>query len=157
MLAKPLTPGGLEDHHPLDLRQLQPQSGNPDRRRPSIGAQSFEEMLAVYITTTGSADVSARRLSKLMQVNLMLDVMDDNIDGKLQLAELKGGPQSPGTMLKKFFPMIDTNHDGALDPAELAAAAKLMPRRGGAPKQAAAPSAPPAQPAATTTPTAGGR
>ena len=37
-------------------------------------------------------------------------------------------------MLKKFFPMIDTNHDGAIDAAELAAAQKPMLRRGGGPK-----------------------
>jgi hypothetical protein len=74
------------------------------------------------------------------------------MDGKIELAELKGGPQSPGAMLKKYFAVIDTNHDGALEPAELTAAAKLMPRRGGnrtagqtpAAPAAAAPAAAPA-------------
>jgi hypothetical protein len=65
------------------------------------------------------------------------------MDGKIELAELKGGPQGPATMLKKYFALIDTNHDGALDPTELAAASKLLPKRGGAkPAQAAVPTAP---------------
>jgi hypothetical protein len=68
------------------------------------------------------------------------------MDGKIQLAELKGGAQGPATMLKKYFAIIDANHDGALDPAELAAAAKLMPRRG--PAKPADPAAKP-MPAAT--------
>jgi hypothetical protein len=79
--------------------------------------------------------------------------MDDNMDGKLELSELKGGPQGPGTMLKKFFAMIDTNHDGAIDKAELAAAAKLMPRRGGNRNTAGQP-APPATPVPAATPAA---
>ena len=60
----------------------------------------------------------------------MLDVMDDNMDGKLEYSELKGGPQSPGTMLKKYFALIDTDHDGSIDAKELAAAMKLLPKRG---------------------------
>jgi hypothetical protein len=41
-------------------------------------------------------------------------------------------------MLKKYFALIDANHDGALDASELTNAAKLMPRRG-PPAKAAAP------------------
>jgi hypothetical protein len=132
--------------------------GNPDANKTIYwGEQSFEEMLAVYIHYHWAGETAkAPRddYEKLMQANLMLDVMDDNMDGKLQLAELKGGPQSPGTMLKKFFPMVDTDHDGSIDAKELAAAAKLMPRRGGGPRQAAAPAA---APLAAAAPTAGGR
>ena len=57
-------------------------------------------------------------------------------------------------MLKKYFDLIDTNHDGALDANELAAAAKLMPKRGGAGKAAAAPAQ---SPMPSATPAAGGR
>jgi Copper type II ascorbate-dependent monooxygenase, C-terminal domain/EF hand/AhpC/TSA family len=124
---------------------------NPDPTKTVYwGEQSFEEMLAVYIHYHWAGETAkAPRddYEKLMQANLMLDVMDDNMDGKLELAELKGGPQSPGTMLKKFFPLIDTNHDGFIDAQELAAAQKLLPRRGGGPRPAAAaPAAPAAQP-----------
>ena len=130
--------------------------GNPDANKTIYwGEQSFEEMLAVYIHYHWAGETAkAPRddYDKLMQANLMLDVMDDNMDGKLELAELKGGPQSPGTMLKKFFAMIDTNHDGAIDKAELAAAAKLMPKRGGNRNAAGQPA--PAAPVAAATPAA---
>ncbi|MFL5296884.1 MAG: hypothetical protein ACJ798_10935 [Phenylobacterium sp.] len=91
---------------------------------------------------------------KMFQANLMMGILDDNMDGKIQLAELKGGEQGPVTMLKKYFALIDANHDGALDATELASAAKLMPRRGGPRPAQAAPAAAPAGGAAT--PTAGG-
>jgi hypothetical protein len=145
--------------------------GNPDPTKTVYwGEQSFEEMLAVYIHYHWAGETAKNPrddYDKLMQANLMLDVMDDNMDGKLSLAELKGGPQSPGTMLKKYFNVIDTNHDGFIDANELAAAMKLLPKRGGARAAAAglAPSAPPtptATPAvvsdaAKATPTGGGR
>ena len=85
---------------------------------------------------------------KMLQANLMMGVLDDNMDGKIELSELKGGPQGPATMLKKYFALIDTNHDGALDATELANAAKLLPKRGPAPK----PAAPAAEPAPSGTP-----
>jgi Ca2+-binding EF-hand superfamily protein len=59
-----------------------------------------------------------------------MGILDDNMDGKIELAELKGGDQGPVSMLKKYFALIDTNHDGALDSTELANAAKLLPKRG---------------------------
>ena len=57
-------------------------------------------------------------------------MMDDNIDGKLQKAELKG---QMGNMIGMAFAKIDTNADGAIDRDELAAAQSLLPqrRRGG--------------------------
>jgi hypothetical protein len=57
----------------------------------------------------------------------MLGMMDDNLDGKLEKAELKGGI---GTQLLKYFDVLDKNHDGVLDAGELAAAQAMMgPRR----------------------------
>jgi Ca2+-binding EF-hand superfamily protein len=85
---------------------------------------------------------------KLLQGNLMMGILDDNMDGKIQLAELKGGEQGPVTMLKKYFALIDANKDGALDAAELTNAAKLMPKRGPRPAEAK-PGAAPASAAAT--------
>jgi hypothetical protein len=155
VLAKPLNvPAGSKiiTHWVYDNSTRNP--GNPDANKTIYwGEQSFEEMLAVYIHYHWAGETAKNPrddYDKLMQANLMLDVMDDNMDGKLSLAELKGGPQSPGTMLKKFFPMVDTNHDGFIDAQELAAAAKLMPKRGGGRPAAAgpAPNAPP-MPAAT--------
>jgi hypothetical protein len=136
VLAKPLTaPAGSKIITRWVYDNSTRNPGNPDAGKTIYwGEQSFEEMLAVYIHYHWAGETAKNPrddYEKLMQANLMLDVMDDNIDGKLSLAELKGGPQSPGTALRKFFPMVDTNHDGFIDAAELAAAAKLMPRRGG--------------------------
>jgi hypothetical protein len=57
----------------------------------------------------------------------LLGMMDDNLDGRLQKAELKG---QIGTQLLKYFDVLDKNHDGALDRDELVAAQAMMgPRR----------------------------
>jgi Ca2+-binding EF-hand superfamily protein len=58
-----------------------------------------------------------------MNRNRMMGMLDDNLDGKLQKAELKG---QMGEMLLKYFDALDKNHDGAIDKAELAEAGKLM-------------------------------
>jgi Ca2+-binding EF-hand superfamily protein len=55
--------------------------------------------------------------------NRMMGMLDDNLDGKLQKAELKG---QMGEMLLKYFDVLDKDHDGSLDKAELAEAGKLM-------------------------------
>ena len=126
--------------------------GNPDPKKTVYwGEQSFEEMLAVYIHyhwVGETAKDPKDEYDKLMQANLMMGVLDDNMDGKIELSELRGGPQSPAQMLKKYFALIDTDHDGSIDAAELAAAAKLLPKRGGARNPAG--QAPPAPPAAAT-------
>ena len=129
---------------------------NPDANKTVYwGEQSFEEMLAVYIHYhwVGETAKNPRDdYDKLMQANAIMGVFDDDIDGKIELAELKGGPQGPGAMLKKYFALIDTDHDGSLDAAELAAAAKLMPKRGGGNRSPAAQA--PAAPIAAATPAA---
>jgi hypothetical protein len=123
--------------------------GNPDPAKAVYwGEQSFEEMLAVYVHYHWVGETTKAPLDdydKLMQANLMLDVMDDNMDGKLQLAELRGGPQSPGAMMKGYFALIDANKDGAVDGQELTAAMKLLQSRGGG-RPAASPT-PAAKPA----------
>ena len=136
VLAKPLTvPAGsrIITRWVYDNSTRNP--GNPDPSKTVYwGEQSFEEMLAVYIHYhwVGETAKNPRDdYDKLMQANLMMGVLDDNMDGKIELSELKGGPQSPGQMLKKYFVLIDTNKDGAIEPEELAAAAKLLPKRGG--------------------------
>jgi hypothetical protein len=158
VLAKPLNvPAGSKiiTHWVYDNSDRNP--GNPDFKKTVYwGEQSFEEMLAVYIHYHWAGETAkAPRddYDKLLQANLMLDVMDDNMDGKLQLSELKGGPQSPGTVLKKYFSMIDTDHDGSIDAKEMEAAMKLMRMRGGGRGPAGAPAA---SPAPAPAPAAGG-
>jgi hypothetical protein len=125
--------------------------GNPDPNKVVYwGEQTKDEMMATYLHyrwVDETVKHQTPEYEKMLQANLMMGVLDDNMDGKIELAELKGGPQGPATMLKKYFALIDTNHDGALDPAELAAASKLLPKRGPAPKAAEAPAAPAATPA----------
>ena len=89
-----------------------------------------------------------------VQANLMLDVMDDNMkDGKLEYSEeLKGGPRrAPARCSRKYFNVIDTDHDGSIDAKELAAAMKMLPQRGRGAAKAAAGAAPgaPSMPATT--------
>ena len=132
--------------------------GNPDHNKTVYwGEQTKDEMMATYLHyrwVDETVKHQTPEYEKLLQANLMMGVLDDNMDGKIELSELKGGPQGPATMLKKYFALIDTNHDGALDANELAAASKLLPKRGPAkPAQAAAPPAAPPAPAAS--PTAG--
>jgi len=58
-----------------------------------------------------------------------MGILDDNMNGKIEMAELRGGARGPVKMLKTYFGLIDTNHDGGIDAKEMAAAAKLMPKR----------------------------
>ena len=67
---------------------------NPDQARlVTWGEQSDEEMLAMYLhyrwdgeTTTALRD----DFDRLLSAGQMMGVLDDNIDGKLQVAELRG-------------------------------------------------------------------
>jgi hypothetical protein len=126
--------------------------GNPDHTKTVYwGEQTKDEMMATYLHyrwVDETVKHQTPEYEKMLQANLMMGVLDDNMDGKIELSELKGGPQGPATMLKKYFALIDTNHDGALDATELANAAKLLPKRGPAPK----PAAPAAEPAPSGTP-----
>jgi Ca2+-binding EF-hand superfamily protein len=56
----------------------------------------------------------------------MLGMLDDNLDGKIEKSELKG---QMGVMLGMAWNKLDTNGDGVLDKAEVAAASKMFGRR----------------------------
>ena len=47
-----------------------------------------------------------------------MGVLDDNMDGRLDMSELRG---KQGVFLKANFAALDANHDGVLDKDELAA------------------------------------
>jgi Ca2+-binding EF-hand superfamily protein len=53
----------------------------------------------------------------------MFSMMDDNIDGKLQKAELKG---RLGGMIGGYFAALDTDKDGTLSKVEMTAAQSMM-------------------------------
>ena len=66
----------------------------------------------------------------------MMGMLDDNIDGKIEKAELKRPDRA--TCCCKYFDVLDKNHDGVLDEDELAAAQAMMgPRRSAAAARAA--------------------
>ena len=119
--------------------------GNPDHAKMvTWGEQSSDEMLATYLHFRWVGETVAQQhpeYNKDLQANMMMGMLDANLDGKITQAELKG---RLGDMLKKYFTLIDSNHDGFIEKDELAAAMKMMGNRnvfGG--KPATIPAAPP--------------
>jgi hypothetical protein len=114
---------------------------NPDPKiNVSWGEQSFQEMLFTSLSYRWADETAQHRVNYEadMANGRLMGMMDDNLDGKLEKAELKG---KMGEMLGKYFDMLDKNHDGALDKSELAAAQAMMgPRRSAAAAPAAVPS-----------------
>jgi len=130
-LAKPLkVPAGSKVITRWTFDNSTRNPANPDPKREiKWGEQSSEEMLALYLHYRWTDETVAKQKpenDKLMQAGLMIGVMDDDMDAKLQPAELKG---NLGDTLKKYFAMIDANKDGGVDRKELEAAQKLMPKR----------------------------
>ncbi|HEX3366985.1 hypothetical protein [Phenylobacterium sp.] len=140
--------------------------GNPDPKKTVYwGEQTSEEMMATYLHyrwTDETVTHQTPEYEKMLQANLMMGVLDTNMNGKIEKAELRGGPKSPARTLLQYFDLIDSDHDGSIDAKELAAAQKFMARgRGGQaakggdmPKAAPEPAA--AQPMPTATPAAAG-
>ncbi len=105
---------------------------NPANPDPNIkvtwGEQSHEEMLFTSLSFRWVDETAAKQIdsdARFSQTR-MLGMMDDNIDGKLQKAEMKG---QTGQMLGKYFTVLDKNGDQALDRAELVAAQAMMGNR----------------------------
>ena len=118
---------------------------NPSNPDPKInvtwGEQSFQEMLFTSLSFRWAEETAQHRVNfdGEMNGNRLMGMMDDDLDGKLQKAELKG---KTGGQLLKYFDVLDKNHDGALDKSELAAAQAMM---GGRRSAAAAPAAVPSE------------
>ncbi len=111
----------------------------------TFGEQSWEEMLTFFIhyRWVGESVASPRdEYDRLLYQTQLMGVLDDNMDGTLQVAELRG---KQGDWLKGSFATLDANHDLALSNDELLAA-----RRTGVRNQAPPPAA-----AVTTTPAPG--
>ncbi|MDB5423546.1 MAG: hypothetical protein JWQ29_962 [Phenylobacterium sp.] len=104
---------------------------NPDPTKTVVwGDQSWEEMFYVAIRYRWEGETSDKMNDFDVALNQrrMLQMMDDNIDGKLRKAELKG---QLGQMIGGYFALLDKDKDGALDAGELKAAQAMMggPRR----------------------------
>jgi hypothetical protein len=91
------------------------------------GDQSFDEMLYTALRYRWVDETSAKPVDYDQALNgsRLLGMLDDNIDGKVQMTELKG---AMGNQLKLAFAQLDTDKDGGLSAAELAAAQGAMNR-----------------------------
>jgi hypothetical protein len=129
--AEPIkVPAGskLISHYVYDNSARNP--SNPDPKiNVSWGEQSFQEMLFTSLSYRWVDETAEHRVNYEDELGKtrLLGMMDDNLDGKLSKAELKGGI---GRQLLKYFDLLDKNHDGYLDANELAAAQGMMGGRG---------------------------
>jgi hypothetical protein len=102
---------------------------NPDPSKTVVwGDQSWEEMFYTAIRYRWLDETSAHLVDydDLMNQTRMVGMLDDNMDGKIQKAELKG---EIGQKLADSFEKIDRDGSGALDGGELNAALQQMGRR----------------------------
>jgi peroxiredoxin len=133
--AQPLkVPAGskLIAHYVYDNSKRNPHNPDPSRVI-TWGEQSWQEMLYTAVRYRWVDETSKHLVDYDQDLNAsrFLGMMDDNIDGKLEKAELRG---NLGGVLLRYFDLIDTNKDGYLDAGELKAAQAMMARR----RQAAA-------------------
>ncbi|MGD2134371.1 MAG: redoxin domain-containing protein [Maricaulaceae bacterium] len=93
------------------------------------GDQSFEEMFYTAIQYRWVDETPENGLNHDEALNdaRMFGALDDNIDGRLVEAELRGAYGAP---IRNNFAMADANADGALDFDELAAARAALQGRG---------------------------
>ena len=104
-------------------------SRNPANPDPKIevtwGEQSWQEMLFTQIEFRWMDETAAQQIDSdgRFAEGRIMGAMDDNLDGKLQKAELRG---QFGKNLLARFAMIDTNTDQTIDSAELNTALKAM-------------------------------
>jgi hypothetical protein len=84
------------------------------------GEQSFQEMLYTAIRYRWVDETSKHPVDYDIALNAgrMMGMLDDNLDGKVEQAELKG---PIGAQIKAGFAKLDANQDGVLDQKELAA------------------------------------
>jgi mono/diheme cytochrome c family protein len=103
--------------------------GNPNPNSKVVwGDQSFEEMDYTQLQYRWIGETTDKQLpeyEKDLRAFSMMGVLDTNIDGKVEKAELRG---AMGASLKANFDKLDTNHDGFLDAKELAAMQSMMQR-----------------------------
>ncbi|HZZ66686.1 MAG TPA: redoxin domain-containing protein [Phenylobacterium sp.] len=136
----------LVAHYVYDNSARNP--ANPDPKvNVSWGEQSFQEMLFTSLSYRWTDETAEHRVNYEEDLGRtrLLGMMDDNLDGKLSKAELKGGI---GRQLLKYFDVLDKNHDGYLDANELAAAQGMMGGRRGGQEASAKPKSEAAQQAA---------
>ena len=154
--AEPLkVPAGsrIIAHYTYDNSKRNAANPDPNRTVP-WGDQSFDEMLYTALRYRWVDETSSKmtpQYDKEMQGGRLMGMFDDNGDGAIEPEELKG---KMGEGLKKSFALLDRNHDGKLDKAELAVATAFMNRPRPAPAASQTASAAPAPKASTGGPSA---
>ena len=130
-----------------DNSKRNPANPDPNRTVP-WGDQSFDEMLytALRYRWVGETSDQMNDFDSLLQKQRLFGILDQNMDNRLEAAELVG---RAGTMIKTYFAVIDTNHDGFVSPEELTAASDKLPRTR---RSQPAPATPAPTPTAAATP-----
>lgn len=99
---------------------------NPDSSQEVVwGDQSFEEMFFTQLRYRW-VDETATKQTKYdedMMKTRLIGMMDDNIDSKIQVTELRGGI---GDAIRPRFAMADANKDGGIDAKEFEPILKMM-------------------------------
>ena len=126
-----------------DNSKRNPANPDPNRTVP-WGDQSFDEMLYTalrYRWVDETSDSMKPEFEQALAANRMMGMFDDDRDGAISKAELKG---AMGKGLLGAFAMIDADKDGKLSTSELKVAQSFMERgnrrqasNAGAPKSTA--------------------
>jgi hypothetical protein len=94
---------------------------NPDPTKQIVwGDQSWEEMFYTALRFRWTDETAAKQTNydELLNQGRMLGMLDDNVDGKIQKAELKG---EMGKRIAQYFTQVDKDSSGAIEKAELQA------------------------------------
>ena len=106
---------------------------NPDPKHNVVfGEQTSEEMLFTFVRFRWKDETANNRrddYQKDLNSGVMFGALDDNMDGKILLAEFRNAAMF--APLKANFGLVDKNKDGAVDKAEMAAAMGMMRRMRG--------------------------
>jgi peroxiredoxin len=142
--AEPIkVPAGskLIAHYIYDNSKRNPNNPDPSKTVP-WGDQSWDEMLFTRIRYrwVGETSDKLNDYDEALNAGRLMGMLDDNLDGKVEKAELKG---RVGARISAYFDRLDANHDGVLDKTELALVQKFMKDRQREPEgaPAAAPAA----------------
>jgi hypothetical protein len=99
---------------------------NPDPNKEVVwGDQSFQEMFFTQLRYRWLDETAAKQTTyddEMMKTRL-IGMMDTDIDGKIQIGELKG---DIGAAIRPKFALADANHDGGIDAKEFAPILKMM-------------------------------
>ena len=120
-------------------------AANPDPKAKVIwGDQSWEEMhyTSIYYQWTDETVAKPADATDEMRSGRMMGMLDDNLDNKIQLTEVRGRISG---MIKPRFATLDTNKDNALDAEEIKAAPELANMFGSRREQAQAQTTPAAR------------